>query len=466
MMCPVSTTTFQPPADSRRPSKRPRTRHAPAPRPEAGIVALWAAVLGVIVVIVICLTSEGAADLRAPGGGLLLLGNLTGLVGMYLALVMLVIIARIPLLERIIGQDGMVRLHRRLGPWPISLIVSHAVLVTMAMADAAKTGTMKELGVLLRSYPDMLAATVALGLMVTAGVVSIRAIRTRLRRETWWVIHLYMYLALALSFAHVIVLGPTFVGHPLTKAFWSLLWVVTAGTVLLHRFAMPIFRSVRHQLEVVEIRRESADVVSVILKGRRIDRLAVSGGQFFCWRFLARGMWWQAHPYSLSALPQPPFLRLTVRQIGDHSSAVAALKPGTRVVIEGPYGAVTRDVRCHNKVALFAGGIGITALRALLEDLPRSASPIVLVRASTKEDLVLRQEVAELVRQRTGVLHELVGSRRSIGPILRVLRQRVPDVRQRDVYVCGPQSFVEEVVDAARRLGVAQESLHYEVFSW
>lgn len=462
----MSTTAFQQPVPSRLPSKRSRTRHTPPPRPLAGSLALWAAVLGAIVVTVVCLASEGPADLRVPDGLLLLVGNLAGLVGMYLALVMLVVIARIPLLERIVGQDGMVRMHRRLGPWPISLITAHAVLVTMALAASAKSGTMHELGALIRSYPDMLAATVALGMMIMAGVVSIRAIRSRLRRETWWVIHLYMYLALALSFAHVIVLGPTFVGHPLTRALWSVLWVVTAGTVLLHRFGLPIFRSLRHQLQVVEILREGPDVVSIICKGRRIDRLAVSGGQFFCWRFFTRGMWWQAHPYSLSAMPQPPYIRLTVRQVGDHSDALATLKPGTRVAIEGPYGAVTRDARRHGKVALLAGGIGITALRALLEDLPSSASPIVLVRASTEEGLVLRDEVADLVRKRTGSLHELVGSRRHIGPLVRVLRNYVPDLVRRDVYVCGSEGFVNEAVSAAMRLGVTPECLHYEVFSW
>ena len=176
------------------------------------------------------------------------LGSLTGLAGTYLALVMVLLVSRIPAVERVLGQDGLLRWHRRLAPWPISLIVSHALLLTLAYAQAAHTGAWHEAGVLIGTYPYMVIATVALGLMVSIAVASMRAIRTRLRRETWWAFHLFMYLALALAFAHVIALGPSFVGHPLTTLVWSVAWAATAGLVLVYRFGVPALRSFRHQL--------------------------------------------------------------------------------------------------------------------------------------------------------------------------------------------------------------------------
>ena len=204
--------------------------------------------------------------------------------------------------------------------------------------------------------------------MCFIGVVSLRAIRSRLHRETWWLIHLWIYLALAISFAHVLALGPSFVGHPLTQIVWSVAWAGTAGLVLCYRFGLPVARSLRYRLVVAEVRPEGPGVVSVICSGRRLDKLAVAGGQFFCWRFLTPRMWWQAHPYSLSALPQPPYLRLTVKGVGDHSAALAKLRPGTKVLIEGPYGAFTKyaqqrqagpaDRRGHrrHRAAVAAGG--------------------------------------------------------------------------------------------------------------
>ena len=333
------------------------------------------------------------------------------MIGTYLALIMVLLVSRIPFVERVAGQDGLLRLHRALAPWPISLLAAHALFLTLGYAEAARAGMWHEAGVLLTKYPDVLTATIGLALMCLIGIVSVRAVRRRLRRETWWLIHLWMYLALAISFAHVIVLGPAFVGHPLTQVVWSVAWAATAGLVLCYRFGLPVVRSLRHRLTVTEVRPEGPGVVSVICTGRRLDRLAVSGGQFFCWRFLTRGMWWQAHPYSLSALPQPPYLRLTVKAVGDHSAALASLRPGTRVAIEGPYGAFTRYAQRRPRALLVAAGIGVTALRSLLEDLPRGSAPVVLLRASQPADLVLSTEVRELVRHRRGTIHELVGSR-------------------------------------------------------
>ena len=438
---------------------------AAPPRPALVKAALVVVGAGLGVMMALAVTAETASQLSAPGGRATFGGNITGLVGTYLALVMVLLVSRIPFVEQVLGQDGLLRWHRRLAPWPISLLIAHALLLTIGYAQASRSGAWHEVGVLITQYPDMLMATVALGLMCLAGTISIRAVRRRLRRETWWLVHLYMYLALALSFAHVIVLGPSFVGHPLTQLAWSAAWLATAGLVLCYRFGLPIVRSLRHRLRVVEVRSEGPGVTSVIVGGRRLDRLAVSGGQFFLWRFLTRDMWWQAHPYSISALPRPPYLRLTVKAVGDHSAALARLRPGTAIAIEGPYGAFTRHAQRRPRALLVAAGIGVTALRSLLEDLPPRSAPVVILRGSRERDLVLRGEVTELVRSRRGTLHELVGDRQRASVNERTISYLVPDLADRDVFVCGPEGFVASVVSAARNLGVPSESIHHEAFA-
>jgi predicted ferric reductase len=456
-----------PPVSAARNRKRKvaRAPAAPRPRPVLARAALVMAGAGLGATTALAVTDESASELSAPGGLLTFAGSLTGLVGTYLALMMVLLVSRIPFIERVAGQDGLLRWHRAVAPWPITLLAAHALFLTLGYAQAARTGVWREAGTLLTRYPDVLTATAGLALMCMIGVVSYRAVRRRLRRETWWLIHLWMYLALAISFAHVIVLGPSFVGHPLTQLVWSVAWAGSAGLVLCYRVGLPLARSVRHRLTVTEVRPEGPGVVSVICTGRHLDRLAVSGGQFFCWRFLAPGMWWQAHPYSLSALPRPPHLRLTVKGVGDHSSSLARLRPGTRVAIEGPYGAFTRHAQQRPKALLVAAGIGVTALRALLEDLPRSAAPVVLLRATRPEDLVLHSEVTELVRHRHGAIHELVGPREQVAIDEASLPRLVPDLNQRDVYVCGPEGFVAAIVDVAANLGVPADAIHHEAFA-
>jgi predicted ferric reductase len=461
----VAVSTFDPrSATGRRRSRRPQgSRPGRAPRPWTVDVATVVVAVGMGLCVGAALTAETHGQLAAPGGIATFLGSLTGLVGTYLALVMVLLVSRVPAVERVLGQDGLLRWHRRLAPWPISLITAHAVLLTLGYAEAAKTGAWHELGVFLSKYPDMLMATVGLLLMLAIGFASIHSIRRRFRRETWWAFHLFMYLALALAFFHELALGPSFVGHPLARATWSAAWAATAGLVVLYRFGLPIWRSARHRLTVVEVRPEAPGVVSVILKGRRLEALSISGGQFFEWRFLVRGLWWQAHPFSISARPQAPYIRLTVKVVGDFTSAVAKLRPGTGVIVEGPYGAFTTHARRRAKVALIAGGIGVTAARSLLEDLPAAAQPVVVFRASTPSDVVLVDEVAELVRQRRGRLHEVVGPRSAL--VADWLSRTVPDLIERDVYVSGSETFVSDLVHLAEQIGVPAESIHKEVYA-
>jgi ferredoxin-NADP reductase len=435
-------------------------------RRRAADLVLGVGAVGFVITIWMAVSGESAGALSAPGGVATALGRFAGLTGTYLLLMMVVLVARLPVLERVIGQDRLVRWHRRLGPWPISLIAAHGVLITVGYAQAARTGVLHELGVLLDSYPDVLAATVAFGLLLLAGVTSWRVVRAKVRYETWWAIHLYFYLALALAFAHQIANGASFVGHPMTRDYWSGLWLATAGTVVVYRVAMPVWRSLHHRLRIVDVRPEGPGVVSLICRGRHLDRLDVAGGQFFLWRFLAPGMWWQAHPYSLSAMPAAPFARITVRSGGDHGAALARLRPGTRVAIEGPYGTFTKKALTGPAVALLAAGVGVTPVRALLEDLPVGVDVVVVLRASTEQEAVLHREVAALVAARTGVLYQLIGPRSVVSTDPSSLARLIPDMAERHVFVCGPPGYVEAVVESARILGTPADRIHHEAFSF
>ena len=430
--------------------------------------------LAFTLVLLVCGIGMGAAvglpivdgtlsELHGAGGIAMFIGSITGMAGTYLALMMVVLASRMPALERMLGQGGVIHWHRRLAPWPIILISVHAVLLTLAYAEAANRGAMAEVGVIVNTFPHLLTATVAMGIMVLIGLVSIRQIRRRIPRENWWLLHLLMYVALVISFAHEVVLGPSFVRHPLTQESWTVAWIAAAGLVIVYRIGMPAYRTLRHRLTVAEVKPEGDGVVSIILQGRNLERLAISGGQFFEWRFLTKGMWWQAHPFTVSALPRPPYLRMTVKAQGDFSSEIARVKVGTGVAIEGPYGSFTTYARRRDQVLLIAGGIGVTAARSLLEDLPLKSRPVVVLRASSEADLVLVEEVEELVRHRKGVVYRLLGSRDSMS--LESIVRLVPDIEKRDVYVCGSEGFVQAAVEMAERAGVSPDAIHQEAYA-
>ncbi len=450
-----------------RPSEPARTRRRPArQRPLVVDVLAGLAGLGLGWTIALGVLAESSGSLSATGGVLTAAGRLAGLVAAYAMVVVVLLVARVAPLERAIGQDRLVRWHRKLGPWPLFLLGAHAILITLGYARAAHDGVLHQLWELIWTYPGILASAVGAVLLIAAGVTSYRKARRRMRYETWWTVHLYTYLALFLSFSHQVDTGASFVGHATNRAWWTALWVGTLAVVVVSRVGTPIWRSLRHRVRVVGVREEAPGVVSIVFEGRRLDRLPVGGGQFLQWRFLRRGQWWQAHPYSLSAVPTASRMRITVKDLGDHSRWLAAVIPGTWVAIEGPYGAFTPDTRASDRVLLVGAGVGSTPIRAILEDLPADADVVVVLRASDREGLVLHDEIRRHVAARGGRLHALVGPREHVPLDAAGLRTIVPDLADRDVFVCGPDGFTASVAEAATSAGVPPTRIHHESFAF
>jgi predicted ferric reductase len=402
-----------------------------------------------------------------PGGPATVLGSVTAVAGTYLCLALLLLISRIPWLEREAGHDRMLAWHRSVAPWSLLLIAAHVLFTTVGYAWAVSGNPIAQFWELMTTYAWMMPATVAFIAMVSLGVVSWRPIRTRMTYETWWVTHLYFYLAVALAFGHQINTGLVFTLHPLMRWIWLALYVFVFGTILLCRVGLPLRLSLRHQLRVHHVEREAPGLVSVYVTGHDLAGMKVAGGQFFQWRFLTRQWWWQAHPYSVSAVPSGEFLRVTVKHLGDQSGDLAfTLKPGTRVVAEGPYGTFTAANRSGDRVAAFAAGVGITPIRAILDDLPAATDVTLIYRVSSLSRIALQDELEAMCGACGWRLVYLHGSRDQHPITFNYLSRFVPDLATRDVYVCGPANFGEAVVAAARTAGVPEERLHHESFAF
>ena len=433
---------------------------------EREAIAFAVVVIGALAVAALWWADTPGRSLHTTADRLTAAGRITGLVGTYLVLVQVVLMARVPWLDRWIGSDRLSAWHRTNGQYTISMLVAHAVLIVAGYAASDRLSFVHETGRVIRSYPDMLAATVALGLLVVVSITSVRIARQHLKYETWYYVHLYTYLAIALSFAHQLATGNEFITHPGNRALWVALYALTGALLVGYRIVVPVRDAFRHQLRVGAVVPEGKQAVSVYLTGRDLPRLRAEAGQFFRWRFLSRDGWWQAHPFSLSAAPNSEFLRITAKSSGDHSLDLRKLPPGTRVVAEGPYGSFTGRRRTRAKVLLVAGGVGITPLRALLEELPAKPGDLTLLyRVRRDRDLILRAELEELAANRGIVVHYLLGNRRQqTGLRPAHLRKLVPDVAERDVYVCGPSGMISLVVETLRELGVPRAQIHRERF--
>jgi len=398
------------------------------------------------------------------------LGRVTGLLGTYLVLWQLLFMARLPWLERAFGLERMAVLHKWNGYLVIALLIGHAVFQTLGYQLGDGKDVASQLGDFITSYDGLLAAIVSLGLFILVVVASITIAARHLAYETWYFIHLYAYLAVVLAFSHQLATGVDFAGNPAFVWYWCFLYGVVGASILLFRVIGPLATYRRHRFRVQAVEREARGVFSVYISGRDLDQFEAEAGQFAIWRFLDRSRWWQAHPFSISAIPDGRRLRITVKNIGDFTSGVHSLKPGTPILVDGPFGKFT-ERPANRKVLLIAGGIGITPIRPLAEEMAADGFDVrVLYRAHSEGHLVFKKEMDALTANlgvRVDYLVTQAGSNRSsraawFSPVN--LTRLVPDIAGRVVYVCGPTGMMAAVRASLDALGVPSDQVRTEAF--
>jgi predicted ferric reductase len=427
-------------------------------------------VLNAVVILGFWWFSSGFEMTRTASNAFNGLGRVTGLLGTYLVLWQLLLMARLPSLERAFGLERMAVLHKWNGYLVIVLLIGHAVFQTLGYQLGDGKDVASQLGDFISSYQGLLAAIVSLGMFVAVAVMSVTIAARRLKYETWYFIHLYAYLAVALAFSHQLATGVDFAGNPVFVWYWCALYVLVGGSLVLFRVVGPLSSYRRHRFRVHSVEKEARGVFSVYISGRDLDQFEAEAGQFAMWRFLDGKRWWQAHPFSISAVPDGRRLRITVKSIGDFTSAIHTLKPGTPILVDGPFGKFT-ERPLNPKVLLIAGGIGITPIRPLAEEMAADGFDVrVLYRAHSVGDLVFKKEIDALSAQH-GVRVDYLVTQSGGRPTRRdswfspaTMTRLVPDIADRVVYVCGPIGMAAAVRTSLKAIGVPSDQIRTEAF--
>ena len=448
----------------------PEARTDQAVRLGAAVV-LWA---GLLLVTYWWTAGGGVTDLAHWSSGLTSLGRLTGLWSADLLLVQVLLMSRLPPLEHAFGRDRLARIHRVIGLGSFHLMVAHIVMIIAGYASGQWAKVPSTTWDLITGYGGVLLAVAGTVCLIMVVATSIRAARRRLRYESWHLLHLYAYLGVGLALPHQLWTGQEFLRSPAATVYWWALWAAAAATMLVWRIWLPLWRSMRHGLRVSAVVREASDVVSVYLTGRQLDRLPVRAGQFLNVRFLGPG-WTRANPFSLSASPNGSSLRITAKALGEGSARLARLRPGTRALFEGPYGRLSSRVRTQRKVLLAGAGVGITPLRAMAEGLDYGPGEAIILQRYTDEPL-FSYEMQVLAAHKGLQVMFLPGPRRTpnsvLGPAaggmpeLTALKRWIPDLAERDVFLCGPTAWTDGMEDLVLTAGVPRERIHTESFGW
>lgn len=395
------------------------------------------------------------------------LTDLSGLAASALALVALVLVARPRFFERTYGLDRTFVWHRQIGgAMAVALAVHVGAGVAATIPGRGWSGAAADLS---GGLPYMALATVGALLVGIVTVTSLRSLRRRLAYETWYFVHLLAYAGMAIAFSHEIVLGSDLATDTVARWFWILLHVVVLAALVLGRWRRSFVAAWR-PLRIARVERTARGMATITLTGSPIAGLGASAGQFFLLRPLHPDLWWQAHPFSLSAAPTAHELRFTIKDRGDASGLLARLRPGERVAVEGPYGVNTPDALAGDRLLFVAGGIGIAPVRALVEALPAQAAPVVLYRARHRDELVHLDELEALVAARGGRVLTLVGPSARLAardPFqAAALLRAVPDLRERTAVLCGPERLLHAARHGLHAAGVPYERIHFERPWW
>lgn len=443
-----------------------------ARRADLLVMALWASGAAAAALF---LASGGASQFGSPGEIVTSLGIIAGLIGTDFILVMLVLAARIPLIDRTIGHDRAIATHRKLGKPALYLLLGHGVLLLIGYGMSQGYNPIVELGPML-ALPDMPFAFIGMGLLIAVVVTSLVAVRRKFSYEGWHLVHLLSYLSVAFALPHQLSVGGVLADGTAQRVYWIALYVVAFGCILTFRFIEPIVSSLRHGITVSGVTTIAPGVTSITLRGRNLRALGTEGGQFFIWRFWTGRTWWHSHPISVSSMPTGSSARITVRDLGEGSARISSIPVGTRVSIEGPYGLFTDAARTSPKLAIIAAGVGVTPIRALLEHAqfaPGEAT--VLLRAGSADETYLWDEIRDLAAAKGAKCFVMVGHRARSGPSWMsqtdaergvTLLAAFPDLLQSDLYLCGPTPWLDSIEADALGTGIRPHQIHAERFDW
>ncbi|MGQ0479719.1 MAG: ferredoxin reductase family protein [Pseudonocardia sp.] len=399
--------------------------------------------------------------------------------------------SRLRSLTRALGIDGVLGVHRALGLLVALLVMVHIVLVLGSNPAAVVLFDPRQW-----TRPSQAAVTATCSLVL---LIVLAMARNRVGRHyaLWRWVHLGLGLTLLVAAAlHVWWLRHLVADPVLRSAFGVLAAVLVA--VLSHRWVWRPFFDHRDAYEVLEVRPEGPGVHTLVIGPRR-ERHGRPGAAMrfepgqFAWLRVRRSVTAEEHPFTItSSARDNESVAFTIRGVGDFTSAVAGLRPGDPIWVDGPHGAFTWDERARTRVlVLIAAGVGITPMISMLRTLAHRADhrPVLLISgARTVEDLLFRDELAQLrERLRLSVVEVLSAPPPGwTGRTGRVDRTLLADVlpgcggdgdggeigiggvvagrRKVDHFVCGPPAMVRDVVDALDELGVDPARVHTEQF--
>ena len=403
-----------------------------------------------------------------PGRPFLVEASLAlGFVGLAMMAVQFVLIGRFALFSAPFGVDALLRYHRHIAILALTFLVAHPVL--LVLYDRAYLALLDPFG---GSWASR-TGNWALYALILLTLLSIFRQQLRIGYEAWRVTHALLGIGAVVS-AHVHVhLAGRYTDAAWKEAVLIAISAVMVGLYLFIRFARPALVS-RSPYRVAEVRPERGQVWSLSLAAVDHPGLRFVPGQYGYLK-LRSPYALHEHPFSLaSSAERPDRLEFAIKELGDFTSGIGRVPPGTAAFVDGPHGSFSPDLSGAAGFVLIAGGIGIAPFMSVLRTMADRGDPrpVLLIYGEQTWDAVAFREELDELRKRIAldVVYALErppdGWTGEVGFVNHEMLQRVvPRERfDRHVFICGPNPMIDAVERALAQCGVPDHLITSERF--
>jgi len=394
-----------------------------------------------------------------------------GFVGLSIMGVQFILTARFKGLSAVVGMDSMLQFHRQMGIIAFTFVLAHPIIlflynpVTISFLDP---------GV------NFLRATfLSLSLVALFLVALLPLFRKALKISyQWWrLTHgIFASIILIVGLAHILM-----VGRYVSSLWQQGMWIVLIGIslyLLAHTRIVKPLLAARRPWEVKSVTTEKPDVWTILLEANEHNGLKFLPGQCIWMSLGAKPFSLEQHPFTIaSSAESHKELAITIKALGDFTQSIGEIKPGTKALLEGPYGKFTYNPDYPEPTAFIVGGIGITpAISNLrtMRDRKDKRELLLLYGSVDYESILFADELKELTQSlNLKVVHVLdkvadgfVGEQ---GPInaarIRKHLGKKHSAERFHYYICGPEPMMDSIESTLLKMGVARSQINTERFN-
>ena len=387
-------------------------------------------------------------------------GRLLALIGFMLIFFQYILSSRIKFIERAMGLDKIMRLHRIFGIVGLVMILFHP--------SATFIGNFLQGQDQPFLHPLKIAGLVALLLLCLMAGIAILYKYVNIKYETWKNVHRFIYIVFPIAFFHSLWLGSDTQKLSL-KIFWWILFGLYL-TILIYKIIMRFYVRSR-PFNITKVLQETHDTWSLFFKGKI---KSYKPGQFLFIQLIRNGKVSESHPFTISSSPTRDELSISVKSVGDFTSTIKDCKPSELAYIDMPYGVFSFLNYDARNFVFIAGGIGITPFISMLRymyDTKLEKNITLIWGNKTSEDIAFKDDLEKMASEMPSfkIIHVMSSQQDWQGEKgfinAEKIKRYVSDFKDTQFFVCGPPIMMKNVISDLKQLGVSKNRIHYERFA-